>query len=464
MGAVTGNAFFASASQLADALPDGIVVVDASGRILSASARLEEMTGYPADELVGRSVDLLVPAEMRGSHAAHRTRYMAHPGVRPMGAELNIVCERADGSTFPADIALSPMDIGGELFVVATVRDATWRRAQEQARRDADERFRLLVESAFGTAIFMLDPAGNVETWNAGAQRLKGYSSEEIVGRNVSVFYTPDDIAAGKPGRVLAEAAATGRAEDSGWRVRKDGSRFQASASVTASYDADGSLRGFTKITRDISAAVRVREDLERLHLFEQREQLGRDLHDGVIQSVFAVGMGLQGLLLRIDDPMVAERLQQAVGALDDIITELRGFIFGLGTETPPARVQQEIERMVREVRARGGAEVTGYIEPEAVAALGGRAQDLLLVVREALSNVERHSRASTCRVTLRIADANTVELVVEDDGHGFDTAGTSAGLGLRNARARAAQMGADHVVESSSSGTRVTLRVPIIT
>jgi PAS domain S-box-containing protein len=456
------DGFLASASQFADALPDGVVVVDAAGTIVSVNRRLLELTGYVEDGLVGESVDRLVPAARRSGHASERARFVAQPSVRSMEAGLDLRCERADGSSFPADIALSPVPHEGGLYVVATVRDATDRRTQEGARREAEERFRLLVESALGTAIFVLDVGGRVRTWNPGAQRLKGYASDEIIGQPVSIFYTPDDIASGKPERLLAEAAAAGRVEDFGWRVRKDGSRFQATVSITASVDELGQLTGFTKITRDITAALDAREDVERLHLFEQREQLGRDLHDGVIQAIFAVGMGLQALLSRISDPLIAERLQQSVAALDDSITELRSFIFGLGNQLTQERIRHELERLVSDVRSRSAVEVTSVIDADAVAALGSRSNDVLLVAREALSNVARHSQAANCVLSLQLTEGHLVELVVEDDGRGYDPTSPSIGLGLNNARARAHDMGADYTVDSSSRGTRVALRLPV--
>jgi PAS domain S-box-containing protein len=459
---VTEGKFFASDGRLADALPDGIAVVDPAGIIVSVNRRLAEMTGYTDEALVGHSVDRLVPADRRSSHAGLRAKFSAHPVVRPMGGELDIVCQRWDGSLFPADIALSPIHLDGAAYVVAAVRDATQGRALADARREAEERFRLLVESVSGLAIFTLDAEGRVSSWNVGAERLKGYERAEIVGQHFSVFYTQIDRDTHKPDRLLADALATGRAEDFGWRVRKDGSRFQASVSITASLDADGQLRGFTKIIRDNSAALQARDAVERLHLLEQREHLGRDLHDGVIQSLFAVGMSLQALLPRVDDSIVAEEVQQSVRALDDSITELRTFILGLSAHVTPARVHQELERLATEVRARSGIEVTGVIDSVALAALGDKARDVLLVAREAMSNVERHSGASSCVLSLGPAVGGTVELLVQDDGRGFDPSVPGQGLGLNNARSRAGDMGAQYSLDSSPAGTRVMLRVPV--
>src|SRR5439155_1645286 len=137
--------------------------------------------------------------------------------------------------------------------------------------RDSEQPFRLIVESVQDYAIFMLDVTGRVTSWNVGAQRIKGYSAEEIVGEHFSRFYLPEDVQARKPERELQVAAVEGRCEDEGWRVRKDGSRFWANVVITALRSADGALLGFAKLTRDLTERRRtetaLRRNEERLRL-----------------------------------------------------------------------------------------------------------------------------------------------------------------------------------------------------
>src|SRR6266516_867457 len=130
--------------------------------------------------------------------------------------------------------------------------------------REGSDSFRLLVESVRDYAIFMLDGAGRVSNWNAGAQRLKGYRAEEIMGQHFARFHPADAVAAGKPARLLALAAREGRAEDEGWRVRKDGSRFWANVTITALRDSDGAVIGFAKVTRDATERMKVNEALRQ--------------------------------------------------------------------------------------------------------------------------------------------------------------------------------------------------------
>jgi PAS domain S-box-containing protein len=151
--------------------------------------------------------------------------------------------------------------------------ELVWRRQRTQFYREkyeaaealaeSEEQISLLVDGVRDYAIFMLDPAGNVASWNQGAERIKGYRYEEIIGRHFSCFYTEEDILQGKPQRELERAAADGRSEDEGWRLRKDGTRFWANAVISALRDETGRLRGFTKVTRDVTEQRRAQQERE---------------------------------------------------------------------------------------------------------------------------------------------------------------------------------------------------------
>jgi PAS domain S-box-containing protein len=134
---------------------------------------------------------------------------------------------------------------------------------------DTEERFHLLVDAVQDYAIFMLDPDGYIESWNAGAQRIKGYTADEVIGRHFSMFYPPEDLARNKPARMLALARAQGRIEDDAWRMRKDGSRFWANVVITALYDRQGELRGFGKVTRDLTERKRAEDEIVELRARE---------------------------------------------------------------------------------------------------------------------------------------------------------------------------------------------------
>jgi PAS domain S-box-containing protein len=594
-----------ASEQLLEAMPDAVVVVAPDGRIVRVNQAAEALSGYSRDELVGMPVEDLVPEGLRGAHAAHRVSYQDAPAVRRMGTHLDIRFRRRDGSEFAADIALSPVATEG-VQVVASVRDITERKRAEEELLRAQESFRLVVEGVHDYAIFMLDPDGRIRSWSPGAARLKGYAADEIIGRHFSVFYTAEDIAAGKPARELQTAGETGRYEEEGWRVRRDGSLFWANVLITAIRDQSGKLLGFAKITRDVTerkrqddrlravieiaqaalegrpepellaligqraralvdggtsttalldgdqetltiaaadgpgaeaavgsqaslsgsptarvlatrqpllvddtlvvllasggraigslsvsgepggrrltdgdrellglfaaqAAVtigytRVREDLQRVALLEDRERIGRELHDGAIQALFAEGMALQGMATMTTDPALRARMEKTVGRLDEVIRDLRNYIFGL---RPGLAADRHLARALRELadqlEQQHGVACAVDVDEAVAARLAPRAADIVQVTREALSNVGRHASAATCRLSLR-AEPGFAVLEVDDDGQGFEPGtGGGGGWGLRNLGERAAAMGGALDIESvPGEGTTVRLRLPL--
>ena len=245
---------------LLESAPDAMVIVDCAGKIVFVNSQAEKVFGYAPGELAGQSVEVLIPEQIRHSHVRHRTEYTAEPHARPMGMGLELRGRRKDGSTFPVEISLSPLEETNGRFVASAIRDITGRKEIEVALRLSEERFRRIVEEVKDYAIFMLDPQGRVKTWNEGAQRIKGYRAEEIIGRHFSSFYPSEVAERGIPDEQIKIAAWEGRWEGEGWRIRKDGSRFWANVVMTAVHDEDGKLLGFTKITRDITEQKRVRE------------------------------------------------------------------------------------------------------------------------------------------------------------------------------------------------------------
>ena len=183
---------------------------------------------------------------------------------------------------------LSPLENAEGILVTAAIRDISVRKAAEEALRQSEERLRLVVSSVTDYAILMLGLDGQVISWNEGGERILGYRAEEIIGQHFSRFYLPEDISNGKPAFELAEATRNGRSEDEGWRVRKDGSRLYANVVVTALYDETGRLRGFGKITRDITERKRSEE-----HLVKTAEDLKRS-NDQLEQFAYVASHDLQ--------------------------------------------------------------------------------------------------------------------------------------------------------------------------
>lgn len=319
--------------------PDGIVVVAGSGDIIAANPQAGELLGYEADELQGKKVEILVPDSLRQVHESHRSTYVAKPRPRSMGAGLRLFALHKDGHQIPVDIALSPLDVDGEVYTIAAIRDATARLEAEIAISEADE-----------------------------------------------------------------------------WRA-----------------------------------------------IIDDRQRIARDLHDTVIQDIFAAGMGLQALQRGMIEDGMRAQLGASVSHLDSVITRLRKVIFNLTHGDSSETLESAAHRIVREVVNGSKIRVTIEVKPDG-APLPARTQEhLLATLQEAASNVMRHAEASKLYVLIDTT-AGTCRLCVADDGVGMpDAAATRAGFGLTNMMNRAQVLGGScDITEREDGGTMVEWVVPL--
>jgi len=304
-----------------ESAPNAMVMIDESGRIVLVNAELERLFNYGRNELLNQKVEALIPERFRSGHSGLRSVYFSAPEARRMGQGRDLFGLRKDGSEFPVEIGLNPVKTDEGSFVLAAIVDISERNRQTVALRESEERFRLLIESVRDYAIFMLDKEGRVVTWNTGAERIKGYQAAEIIGKHISCFYTEEDVRNDAPRSELAAARSEGRYEAEGLRVRKDGSRFLAQVIITALLDATGDLRGFTKVTRDITESRRAKQEILRLNA---------DLEDRVRERTaqleaankeleafsFSVSHDLRAPLRHIDG--FAHMLKEDAAELDD--------------------------------------------------------------------------------------------------------------------------------------------------
>lgn len=279
-----------------------IYMLDPTGKVTSWNAGARRFKGYEADEIIGEHFSRFYTPEERDRipklalETAEREGRFEAEGWRV----------RKDGSKFWANVVIDSIrDPNGKLVGFAKVtRDLTDRRAAEDELRRSEERFRLLVQSVTDYAIYMLDPEGRVSSWNAGAERFKGYAADEIIGEHFSRFYSEEDRAAGIPAHALLTAQTEGRFEAEGWRVRKDGTRFWANVVIDPIRTPAGVLLGFAKITRDLSERKAAQEELERTReAFFQAQKMeaigkltGGVAHD--FNNLLSVVLGSLGLAL----------------------------------------------------------------------------------------------------------------------------------------------------------------------
>ncbi|WNI14144.1 PAS domain-containing sensor histidine kinase [Actinacidiphila sp. ITFR-21] len=331
--------------------------------------------------------------------------------------------------------------------------------------------FRLLVQSVLDYGIFMLDPGGHISSWNAGAERIKGYRAEEITGKHFSVFYPPEDIAARKPYRELEIAVAEGRLEDEGWRIRKDGTRFWANVVITALFDESGVLRGFGKVTRDMTerrAAEQELSDRRRLfaHLVQaqemERRRIAWDVHDDSIQSMVAVGMRLQLLADQAPEPYARE-LARLDASVREAVTRLRDLTFRLH---PPGidrhGLVESLALHLEDVVGGWGlaSEFTHGLrhEPAPETAI-----TVFRIVQEALLNVRKHARAATVRLELHSVDGGLLTRVIDDgNGKGLAAHAVHPHFGVMEMRERAETAGGWWTIRGvAGTGTTVEFWVP---
>jgi PAS domain S-box-containing protein len=399
-----------------EVVPDAVFIVAEDGRVVAVNNQAEALTGYGRSDLVGRPVEMLVPRRSAGPHPGYRGGYFAAARRRPMGTGLDTRVLRRDGREIPVDIALSPLAADGQRYAVASVRDIT------EQRRNRDQ-----VEAALAVAQATLEGSSAEHVLDVVEQRAR-----QLTGGDIRVVVEPD-----------------GAVE----LVRQDGP--EAAPDPALQFLATQASLGLEH--------TRIQEELQRLALVDERERIGRELHDGAIQAIFAIGMSLEGLAARTAEPEVAARLRGVVAQLDAVIRDLRNYIYGLRPGiVAQQHLQQALRQLVEDFASSSGVTAIADLDPDVAQALTARAGDVILLAGEALSNVGRHAHALTCRLTLR-REGDAAVLEVEDDGRGFDPSAPRRGQGLRNLRDRAARLGGSAELESrKGEGTTVRFTMPL--
>jgi PAS domain S-box-containing protein len=289
-----------------------VIMLDPEGRVVSWNPGAERINGYVADEIIGEHFSRFYSEEDREAGVPEHVLKVAADTGRFAGEGWRV---RKDGDRFWALVAIEPLWKGGRITGFARItRDMTEVREAARASLENEQRFRLLVQGVTDYAIFMLDPEGVITNWNTGAQRIKGYTADEIVGRHFSTFYTPEDIDAQVPSRALETARREGRFHAEGWRLRKDGTRFWASVVIDAIRDDDGELIGFAKVTRDLTEWREVQLELERSqHALFQAQKM-----EAVGQLTGGLAHDFNNLLTGITGSLELMRTRLGQGRLRD--------------------------------------------------------------------------------------------------------------------------------------------------
>lgn len=384
---------------------------------------------------------------------------------------------------------------------------------------ESDELLRLLIEGVREYAIFQLDPEGHIVSWNTGAERLKGYSTSEVLGKSFKIFYDTNAIRAGKPEANLARAAQEGECKDEGWRLRKDGSRFWASVVITALRDDEGRLRGFMKITRDMTERVasemglreakkelevrveqraeilgrmnlelrneigereriegELRKSLERLRALaarlqlvreEERTRVAREMHDELGQACTAIKMDLASINRKTTTRQVQLRakVDSAIQVVDRMIFTVRRIASELRPRTlDDLGLNAALEWQAHEFQRRTGIRCVLNLPMEPLALDSQRATAIFRIFQESLTNVVRHAQATEVQSRLAMGKSELI-FEVRDNGKGFDANKTNLrkSLGLVGMQERALVLDGELDIQGvPGSGTTVTLRIPL--
>ena len=475
-----------------------IFALDPDGHVLTWNAGAERLKGYTADEIVGRHISTFYRETDREEGLPDRALAAAAAAGRFEAEGWRV---RKDGSEFWADVVVTALrDPDGRLVGFGKVtRDLTDRKRDEDALRESEERFRLLVGNVSDYAIYLIDPDGQVVSWNLGAERLKGYRADEIIGRSFATFYSAEDQRNGIPQQALATAREEGRWESEGWRIRKDGSRFWANVVITALRGDDGELRGFAKVTRDLTERKRNEDALlgvlerERDAAEQLREvdRMRRELatmvaHD--LRGPVSVSQKLLDLLLEqweeLGDEEQRSRVERArnridtVAALTDDVFDLSLIDAGALEVTIDTIDLGAIAREVAEdVNATATGKVSMRIEDGVLAKGDARRTEQILT--NLVSNAGKFSpEGEAVDLTVCLDGPNAVAMVhnkgpsilPEDQDRIFDrfvrlvqhSVEPGSGLGLFIARSLAESQGGDVTVESGDDlGTTFTLTLP---
>jgi PAS domain S-box-containing protein len=320
---------------LVDGVKDyAVFMLDPNGRVTTWNSGAERLKGYKEDEIIGKDFSIFYTEEAR---QAGRPKRLLETALREGRYEEEYWRVRKDGTQFWAGIVITAIrDKAGTLIGFAKVtRDLTERLAEkkreaerleaERLLRESEEMFRLLVNQVRDYAIFFLDPEGHVMTWNAGAERIKGYRADEIIGQSFVRFYPPQDVVAGLPNRLMRRATEQGVATDEGVRLRKDGSRFWASVVLTALHDKSGRLRGFAKVTRDITEQRHAEQSLAILA--DASRLLAESLDsDQILFTItrMVVPSFADGVVIHLRDPEGEPRLQLFHAANPELLAAVR--------------------------------------------------------------------------------------------------------------------------------------------
>ena len=321
-----------------------ILLLDKDGHIENWNKGAQKTKGYQASEIIGKHYRIFYPPEEQQAHTPERLLEEASLKGKVNTEGWRI---KKNGEKFWANVVITAIhdEAGGVIGFTKVTRDITEKKLSEENLRQSEERYHKMIAEIQDYAILLIDTNGTIENWNKGAERIKGYTAAEVVGRNFRIFYPAEDVANGKPDRLLRKAAREGRAQEEGWRVRKDGTRFCASVTITALHNTQGEIIGYSKVTRDLTEVKKAEAMFLHVQKMEAR-------NDELEQITYITSHDLQEPLRNISsfiDILVEDHSQQ----LDETGREMLQFV-----QLSAARMSQLINGLLDYGRLGRNAEI----------------------------------------------------------------------------------------------------------
>ncbi len=441
--------------------PVGMLLVDASGKIVHVNPKGESILGYAKGELLGQTMEILLPKRVRTIHVRHRAGFLTDPTPRPMGVGRHLYARHKSGREIPVEIGLVPIKMPKGMAVLASIVDVT--AAQEAAKSTAQ--LAAIVEAS-EEAIITLGPNGEILTWNRGAEKLYGYKADEMIGKDISPVIPSDRMEEFRSIRERIRRGESVQQMDT-VRLRKGGQPLRVLLAISPLFNEDGSFRGAATITHDITEKKRLEQDLLYAVEMEQK-RIGQDLHDSMGQQLLAISFLCNVLKKKLasGSPPPASEAGHIEELLNEAKINLRRLTRGLYAanleDLGLGACLKDLAAHLQEISSirckfEGDADLT--IIDRSVS------ENLYRLAQEALNNAVKHSEAKEITVVLHKAGRHVI-LRVKDNGVGLPESASrhSSGLGLRTMRYRANMIGGSFSVGlQPGGGTIVTCSVVVL-
>jgi PAS domain S-box-containing protein len=454
--------------------PDAFILTDGDGKIVRVNARTEQLFGYRRQELLGQAVELLLPQRLRDGHVQHRQGYTRDPKSLRMGT--GIACRRKDGSEFPGDINLSPLQTTRGQLYMAVVRDMSERKQQEDQLLEAARYARSLLESSLDP-MAMIDRSGRLVDFNSATERITGLSREQLAGSDAASKFThPEELYRG-----FQLVLAQGQVLDFPMAIRHaSGKVIDVLCNASLYRNAQGEVIGVFTSARDVTESRRIQQEVHtsRQHLRElaaqletareeERKHIAREVHDELGQVLTALRMDVSLLRLRFGalDPQLAGKVQDMKHLVDRGIQGVRNVATNLRPAALDMGLIAALEWLCNESSSRTDIPCILRMNQDEFDLDEARAVVVFRIVQESITNIARYAQATQINIDLA-QNGDELRVTVQDDGQGFDPAQAAGkkSFGLLGMRERALALGGRLDIQSApQQGTTIALTIPLL-